>query len=377
MSSMHGPVRPKVRSRLAWLTAPDASLIEFGAGGARRISQVRAAIFACLLATGIASNVLTDEPLAPIATSVAALGLVCALLVAWRVRAGEIAPKLSFVNVTIDVTLISSILVSFALDGQPEVAANSMFVWELYLFAIVASALYFDLRVVLFTGIVAVAQWSAVLAWVANTYGLPAVVKVDADHIELMQALRMALIGGFTAAAALMVLRTARLVQLSGTDPLTGLANRALLDQRLVEAVASARRWGRPLSVAFLDIDHFKKFNDRYGHRAGDEALRSTARALIEESRESDVIARWGGEEFVLVLPDAVAKDAAMAVERLRARLAVTPISGLRPDVRVTLSAGVAEFPTDADEAGALEQVADRRLLVAKRSGRDRVVSHG
>jgi diguanylate cyclase (GGDEF)-like protein len=359
-----------------WLEAPDPTLIEFASGGARRLALVRVGIFVFLFATSVASLVSTDDPLVPYTTPAVGIGLLIAIGAAWRVHAKDASPGLAFVMVTLDVSLISAILVGFAISGNPYVAAHSMVVWELYLFAIVAACLHFDLRVVLFAGVMAAAQWAGVLSWVSAHWPLPAQVAVDPRHVALVQTLRFGLIGTFTLGAGLLVLRSAHMLRLSGMDALTGLANRALLDQRLVEEVAAARRWGRPLSVAFLDIDRFKVFNDRWGHRAGDEALRATARALIAESRESDVIARWGGEEFVLVLPDSLGKDAAMAIERIRGRLGVTPIPGVSPEARVTLSAGIAEFPADGDEAGLLERVADRRLMVAKRRGRDCVVAY-
>lgn len=370
-------VSTRARPTFAWLRAPDPTLVDFGSGGARRLTLVRLAIFAGLFGNSVFFQWSTIEPLAPITTAMSGLGFLVSGAVAWRVRSQENTPGLPFILATIDVSLISGILVSFALAGQPYTAAHSMFVWELYLLAILISALHFDLRVVLFAGAMASVQWAGVLAWVMQRWGLPAEVPVDPRHVALIQTLRLLLMGAFTVVTLLIVLRSTRLLRLSGTDSLTGLANRALLDQRLFEEVAAARRWERPLSVAFLDIDRFKDFNDQWGHRAGDEALRTTARALIAESRESDVVARWGGEEFVLVLPDSIGKDAAMAIERIRARLAVTPIPGVSPEARVTLSAGIAEFPADGDEAGNLERIADRRLLAAKRRGRDCVVARG
>ena len=359
-----------------WLEKHDSALIDFGSGGAQQLANVRVFIFGVLLAISLAFQATTEEALSASTSVMATTGLSIALFISWRIRSNTTnSGSVGYWLTTTDVSLVSGILISFALAGRPSVAAHSMFVWELYLLAVMLSVIQFDLRVVLFSGAMAALQWGAVLYWVTSTYPMPEGYTVKASDAEFVQILRFVLIGVFTAGAGLIVARTGRLMRLSGTDALTGLANRAMLDQRLVEEVAAARRWARPLSVAFLDIDHFKKFNDRWGHVAGDEALRSTARALIEESRESDVVARWGGEEFVVVLPDAGAKDAEMAVERLRARLAVMPISGIAPDVRVKLSAGIAEFPADADNAGSLEQIADRRLLAAKRRGRDCVVA--
>lgn len=368
------PTRPLVRH--AWLAAPDSALIEFSSGGARKVSAIRAGIFGLLFALSATAVVLSQEPLAAITTTMSAFGLLVSLFVVWRIRSQASARLLPFLTSTVDISLVTGILIAFAVAGRPAVTMNSMFVWELYLLAIMLSVLQFDLRVVLFAGSMALVQWGGVTAWVAFEWGIDTQVGATHSEATLVHVMRFLLIGVFTLGAGLIVIRTNRLARLSGSDALTGLANRALLDQRLVEEVAVARRWGRHLSIAFLDIDRFKKFNDRWGHRAGDEALRATARAMIEECRESDVIARWGGEEFVLVLPDSAGKDAAMVFERVRARLAVTPIPGVSPEARVTLSAGLAEFPTDGDEAGLLERVADRRLLVAKRNGRDRVVAH-
>jgi len=367
----------RARPTLRWLASPDPVLTDFGSGGARHLTLVRVGLFGVLLVTAVTFHVTMADPLSPITTTMAAAGFLVSLLIAWRVRSGASPRTLPFVATTVDVSLVSGVLISFALSGRPTVAANSMFIWELYLLAIVVSALHFDLRVVGFAGAMAIAQWAGVLGWVTAHWGLPTDIASSRPHIVVVQTLRFVLIGGFTVATALIVLRTVRLMQLSGSDALTGLANRALLDQRLVEEVAAVRRWGRPLSVAFLDIDRFKDFNDRWGHAAGDEALRATARTMIEVCRESDVIARWGGEEFVLVLPDSAAKDAEMVIERIRQRLAVTPVPGVALDARVTLSAGIAAFPTDGESAGELEQAADRRLMEAKRLGRDRVVARG
>jgi len=363
-------------ARHPWLAAPDSALIEFSSGGARKVSAIRTGIFGVLFVMSATADWFSEDPLAAITTAMAGFGLLVSLFVWWRIHSQASLRLVPFLTSTVDVALITGILIAFALSGRPAVTVNSMFVWELYLLAIMMSVLQFDLRVVLFAGAMALVQWSAVMLWVHATWGLDTAVGATHSEAALVHVMRLVLIGVFTLGAGLIVIRTNRLARLSGSDALTGLANRALLDQRLVEEVASARRWGRHLSVAFLDIDRFKKFNDRWGHAAGDEALRATARAMIEECRESDVIARWGGEEFVLVLPDSAGKDAAMVFERVRARLAVTPIAGVSPDARVTLSAGLAEFPTDGDEAGTLERAADRRLIRAKRLGRDRVVAH-
>jgi len=153
------------------------------------------------------------------------------------------------------------------------------------------------------------------------------------------------------------------------TDPLTGLANRRGADEALVREVARAQRAGTSLTVAMLDIDHFKQVNDRLGHAAGDRVLVTIAGLLTAEARVTDTIARWGGEEFLAILPGDVA-GARTYCERVRAALGGLEIAGVGP---ITLSAGVAGVDADDDVKGALER-ADRRLYEAKQAGRDRVV---
>ena len=125
-----------------------------------------------------------------------------------------------------------------------------------------------------------------------------------------------------------------------------------------------------------IDIDHFKKFNDTYGHVGGDEALQVVAKTLRESCRATDVLARYGGEEFALVLPGVMSSRATDLLERIRRVLAVKPIhlpNRAKP-VSLTVSVGVALWPDDGKDAAEILQCADRRLYEAKSQGRDRVV---
>ncbi len=161
------------------------------------------------------------------------------------------------------------------------------------------------------------------------------------------------------------------LTRLAETDPLTGLANRRAFEARLEAEVLHARRTGAPLSVAVLDLDHFKEVNDRHGHEEGDRTLRTLAARMRSATRASDVIARVGGEEFAWLLPATTAEGARALAERLRRIIAEEPfgIAGTR-----TISGGVAELGPGDDGAGLL-RAADARLYAAKSSGRDRVVA--
>ena len=157
----------------------------------------------------------------------------------------------------------------------------------------------------------------------------------------------------------------------AATDALTGLANRRALNDALRRMLAQARRSGGSLSAITLDLDRFKEINDRHGHAKGDDVLSATAAALTGTLRASDFVARSGGEEFVVLLPDTGLAGALAVAENLRAALQVMAVPGLhRP---VTGSFGVAVHPEDAGDAPELLRRADRALYLAKSNGRNRV----
>lgn len=165
--------------------------------------------------------------------------------------------------------------------------------------------------------------------------------------------------------------------RLSVTDALTGLYNRRFLEAFLEQQLALTARTGQPFAVLMLDLDHFKRFNDTFGHRAGDAALRAVAQAVQKGLRAADVVARYGGEEFVVVLPQTEVESAFEIAERLRQVVAGTGL----PDPQrpgeylppLTVSVGVAACPAHATTLGALLHAADAAMYAAKRAGRNRV----
>jgi diguanylate cyclase (GGDEF)-like protein len=165
-----------------------------------------------------------------------------------------------------------------------------------------------------------------------------------------------------------------RLEELSTHDGLTGLANRRLFERRLARATARADRFAHSTCVLALDIDHFKNFNDRCGHPAGDAALKAVAAVLVESLREVDTAARVGGEEFWVLLPQTDAAGAAEVAEKLRRRIASLDVEGAngQPLGHLSVSIGVAEREPHEGSHPLLSR-ADEALYVAKRSGRDRV----
>jgi diguanylate cyclase (GGDEF)-like protein len=151
------------------------------------------------------------------------------------------------------------------------------------------------------------------------------------------------------------------------TDPLTGLMNRRALQQHLRVQRALAVRQGHPLSLLMIDADHFKRYNDRFGHPAGDQALRGMGEALLHAVRESDLVARYGGEEFVALLPHTGVEEAAIVAERIRAAIE-THAFDHEP---ITVSIGVATLPVHAHSPAQLMQTADMALYRAKQDGRN------
>ncbi len=158
-------------------------------------------------------------------------------------------------------------------------------------------------------------------------------------------------------------------------DPLTGLFNRRYLDDSLARALYGAQRRNSQLCVAMLDLDHFKKFNDSFGHEAGDALLREFGRLLREKLRKSDISFRIGGEEFLLVFPDSSPADTAQRVDQVRQHVRTLQIrQGERLVGTSTVSAGVAAATDVGWESSALLRAADEALYAAKQGGRDRVV---
>jgi diguanylate cyclase (GGDEF)-like protein len=167
--------------------------------------------------------------------------------------------------------------------------------------------------------------------------------------------------------------RNAELDRMSRTDALTNLYNRRHLDEELVRRYSDSRRHHDPICVLLLDIDHFKNINDTYGHPAGDLVLRAFADRLRAELRAGDVAGRWGGEEFLIMLPRTDLKGAIEVAERIRYATAADPLAAAGQDISITVSGGCALGPGDSAEA--LVQLADSCLYEAKVAGRNQIVS--
>ena len=194
----------------------------------------------------------------------------------------------------------------------------------------------------------------SVLRWVARWTAEP-------------RAIQIIMITDITAQVDL----TAAYQRLAMTDGLTGLANRRHAEQTLRREIARSQRYGNKVSVAILDVDHFKRINDNHGHALGDEVLMSVARLIGRTVRESDFAARWGGEEFLLVMADTDMEGALNCCERVRATIADQVVCGGKP---VTVSIGVATHK-GAEAIDATLARADLKLYEAKNAGRNRLAA--
>lgn len=167
--------------------------------------------------------------------------------------------------------------------------------------------------------------------------------------------------------------------ELAVHDALTGAYNRREFNRFLDYELDRSRRYKRLLSFVLMDIDYFKNVNDRYGHQVGDEVLKQVSQVAHSHSRTSDLLARYGGDEFAIIMTETPAEEAVQGAERLRKAVEARTIQFNRgndpiENLRVTLSLGVAEYPRDADSSEALIEAADQALYLAKRQGRNRVV---
>lgn len=168
-----------------------------------------------------------------------------------------------------------------------------------------------------------------------------------------------------------------RLAEQAVRDPMTGLYNRRYLDETLEREVARARREGHPLSIVMLDVDHFKKLNDTYGHQAGDEVLKALAGLLRDNTRTEDVACRYGGEEFLVLLPSMPLDKACERAERWRNQLEQKTFYFGNFSLSVTASFGVSSYPHHGKTPDDLTRAADAALYSAKHNGRNRVEKYG
>jgi diguanylate cyclase (GGDEF)-like protein/PAS domain S-box-containing protein len=166
---------------------------------------------------------------------------------------------------------------------------------------------------------------------------------------------------------------TQKLAEQATRDALTGVFNRRFMAEALDKEVAQASREGSPLSIIMMDVDHFKKFNDTYGHKCGDFVLKELANFLTENSRQGDIVCRYGGEEFAILMPNASENDAFDKAETWRKSYSAKEFHFEGNKLRITFSAGVATYSADQQEGEKILAAADFALYQSKASGRNQV----
>jgi len=164
-----------------------------------------------------------------------------------------------------------------------------------------------------------------------------------------------------------------RVRQMAYMDGVTGIFNRRYFELRIAEEIARGSRHSLAFSVIMVDIDHFKQLNDDFGHLVGDEVLRQVSGILTQQLRKSDVLTRFGGEEFAIITPETDLESASAVADKLRRVIETWNFPGVKR--AVTISAGVAEFPAQGANRHDLVKSADEALYAAKQSGRNRVVT--
>jgi len=376
----------RIRGELQTIwTPPDTYLLDAGNTAEVLLSHVRLGLAALLLLFPTISAVFEPSSVGR-ATRIAGL-LIGLLAIAIAYGALVIArkdarmPYLPLGASILDVTIVSLALFASALAaGDPHLAVNSRTTFNIYLLAIAATCLRYDVRLSILAGIAAIGEYVLLVVWAAGMHDLSNVRYapwVNGRFSSATQISRIVLLGAMTWLASVIVTRLQKHLRQSSSDRLTGLFNRAYFQEFLEAEVRRSKRYFRAFGVAMVDIDRFKNFNDTYGHAAGDEALKTVSAILQREVRRSDLVARDGGEEMVLVMPETSLAAARKRLETIREAIAAEAIRLPKRDerVRVTVSAGVACWPTDGENADDLLHTADARLFHAKALGRNRVVS--
>jgi diguanylate cyclase (GGDEF)-like protein len=365
---------------LSELVQSDESLTNAGRDGEIVVAKFRLAVTGvmCLLpvfvAVGSGSYDYVLSGVVPAAAAFAA-----SVVILRRLEAAQRPRHLSLVTSILDVTLVSMGMFWMLVQGHPVAATNSHVSFLAYFLALGATCVRWDTRASTLATVLALVQYSVIVVW--SWSALPAVPGEDSlTHgqfswgVQIGRLVMLALFGLMCA----MTIRRSRLLRTSSiSDALTGLMNRRYLEERLEEQLLLAERTRAPLCVALLDVDHFKRVNDEYGHDAGDAALVAIARRLHRALRRTDFVARWGGEEFAIVMPGSSRRNAFRKLDAIRAHMAAAALDLPRGiSLEATLSGGVASYPEDGLTLRELILAADLRLLEAKRTGRNKIATH-
>jgi two-component system, cell cycle response regulator len=361
---------------------PDPVLAQAAVAGELLVAKIRLGLASILLLIPVLDSLFfpVEHKEAIVGLSLTGATFFLSVLVYFLISREFNPPWLSFASSSFDVTLVSGALAIFLFLNEPHTAVNSKVVFEGYFLVIAATSLRYDKRVCVSAGLLAVGQYFAIVYFAATHWDLNSPKYAPFEYGVFgwsNEVSRLIIMLTASALSLALVARSQRLLQLATRDPLTGLFSRGYVDDRFAVELSRARRYNKVLSIAVIDADRFKSLNDTHGHMAGDLALRKIGALLHDTFRQSDTAGRYGGEEFVVILPETDITAAHQKLESLRELLASTPIvlATHAEKVQVTISAGLASFPQDGENAADLFALADARMFHAKGEGRNRVVA--
>ena len=361
---------------------PDIPMLVAGGEGERQAARVRVVVVALLLITPVYKLfVYPGNPVFIWGCGVNLVAQVFAIWVFFYLRRRPYRPWLGFLTTFFDSSFVTLALLIFVFVGSPLIALNSKVTFEIYFLAIIAMSLRHDRRICVVIGTLAVLEYAGLIELVTHLFDIQAPELQNpsvGSYSGVDQFTRLILMSAAAVISYSIVARSEKLLQRSARDPMTGLFNRGYFETLFDFEIERAHRYGRNFALAIVDADHFKRINDTYGHPTGDAVLRALARTLRITLRQSDIVVRYGGEEFVLLLHETTPDGAQEKVEALRqlvAKLLLKP-AGTGHAIKVTISVGLAIYPRDGETARALLSCADQRLLRAKQSGRNRVVAN-
>jgi diguanylate cyclase (GGDEF)-like protein len=365
---------------------PEQILLDAGKEGELVIARIRIAVIGALLLVPIAGGIEAvrgGREIHWIGLVVTFVAFVLSWGILFMVSRDRRQRWLPLATSLFDVTFITVTQLLYAYMVNPMVLLNNRLTFDTYFVALVGTCLRFDKRVALIAGLTAIAQFLGSVILVAHHFDILAVGDF-AGYGRFQwsdQFSRVVLLGAVTALDVYIVSGLQQQRRLSNADALTGAFNRRFLEHFLEHELARAARHKTTLAVAMVDVDHFKRLNDEFGHAAGDRVLKHIAEALEGAVRRTDLVARYGGEEFVVVLPESNAEQAIMRMERIRQAIesGALPLEKHKartssPSMKVTISMGVASWPDDGATSTELIASADRRMYEAKKRGRNRTV---
>lgn len=361
---------------------PDPVLAEAGLAGELLVAKIRLSLATLLLLIPVINSLFfpVDRKEGLVGLSLASATFILSAIVYFLVSR-EYNPRwLSFATSSFDVSFVSAALALFLLLHEPHTAVNSKVVFEGYFLAIGSTSLRYDKRICITSGCLAFAEYLVIVYFAASHWDLnnasfaPYPYGLFSWSTQISRLIMMLTASGLSIG---LVSRSQRLLQLATGDPLTGLFNRGYVDDRFAVELSRARRYRKQLTVAVIDVDHFKSLNDNHGHASGDVVLRKLSSILLESFRQSDTVGRYGGEEFVVILPEMDIEAGRQKLETLRQRIAHTRIEipHRTQQVQITISVGLSSFPNDGEDAARLFSLADTRMFRAKRQGRNQVVA--